>query len=135
MYYLSIVTKEIDGFGFIIPDVDGFTAYAETLNFDEAVATARRVLAGHLAAVIDAGGSLPNARSLVDVKSDERFTDDFEEALITIMLPAIVPAGRTKRVNLTFDENTLSIIDSAAADRQLTRSAFLAEAARQLATA
>lgn len=135
MYYLSIVTKEIDGFGFIIPDVNGFTAYAETDNFEAAVAIARRVLAGHLAALIDAGGSLPKSRSLVDIKSDEKFTEDFNEALITVMIPAILPAGRTKRVNLTFDENTLSIIDSAAADRRLTRSEFLAEAARQFVTA
>ena len=135
MYYLSIVTKEIDGFGFIIPDVDGFTAYAETDDFNVAVAEARRVLATHLAAVIDAGGSLPEARSLSDIKNNRDLTEDFDEALVTVMIPAILPAGRTKRVNLTFDENTLSIIDSAAADRQLTRSAFLAEAARQLAIA
>lgn len=133
MYYLSIVTKENDGFGFIIPDVDGYTAFAETEDFDAAVATARRVLAGHLAALIDAGGSLPKARSLVDIKNDPTFSDDFNEALSTLMIPAILPAGRTKRVNLTFDENTLSIIDHAASDRQLTRSAYLAEAARQFA--
>ena len=135
MYYLSIVTKETDGFGFIIPDVDGFTAYAETDDFNAAVAEARRVLAAHLAAVIDAGGSLPEARSLSDIKNNRELIEDFDEALVTVMIPAILPAGRTKRVNLTFDENTLSIIDSAAADRQLTRSAFLAEAARQLAIA
>jgi predicted RNase H-like HicB family nuclease len=133
MYYLSIVTKETDGFGFIIPDVDGYTAFAKTNDFDAAVAIARRVLAGHLAAVIDAGGSLPKARSLVDIKNDSTFAEDFEEALSTLMIPAILPAGRTKRVNLTFDENTLNIIDNAASDRQLTRSAYLAEAARQFA--
>lgn len=50
------------------------------------------------------------------------------------MLPALMPFGRTKRVNLSIDENTLELIDKAANVRGLIRSAFVAEAARQYAS-
>jgi predicted RNase H-like HicB family nuclease len=134
-HYLTFVFDENDCFDFTAPDVPGFTASAETRNFDEAVALARRVLAMHVTAILDAGGEMPVCRSLADLRADPIYADDFAEAATTLMLPAIVSAGRTKRVNLTFDENTLGLIDGAAADRGLTRSALLAEAARQLVSA
>lgn len=134
-YYLAFVFTDAGGYGFTTPDVDGFTAHAETEDFDEAVAVVRRVLANHLAALIDAGGTLPAARSLADLRADPSLAEDFTDAATTVMLPAIVPGGRTVRVNLSFDENTLRLVDSAAADRSLTRSAFLAEAARQMVAA
>lgn len=135
MYYLAFVFTDAGGFGFTAPDVDGFTAHADTENFDEAVAVARSVLAGHLSTLRDAGGELPTVRTLADLRADPDLAEDFAEAATTVMLPAIVASGRTKRVNLSFDESVLDLIDSAAADRRLTRSAFLAEAARQVALA
>ena len=135
MYYLAFVFTDAGGFGFTAPDVAGFTAHADTEDFNEAVAVARAVLAGHLSVVRDAGGELPKARTLADLRADPDLAEDFAEAATTVMLPAIVTSGRTKRVNLTFDESVLELIDSAAADRSLTRSAFLAEAARRVALA
>ncbi len=64
IYYLAFVFRERGGFGFTVPDVEGFTALAETDDFGEAVAVARRTLASHLASLIDAGGTLPAARSI-----------------------------------------------------------------------
>lgn len=133
MHYLTFVFTDAGGYGFTAPDVDGFTAHAETADFDEAVTVARNVLTAHLAALIDAGGELPPARSLAELRTDPELAEDFAEAETTIMLPALIPFGRTKRVNLSIDENTLDLIDKAAAVRGLTRSAFIAEAARQYA--
>lgn len=133
MYYLAFVFTDAGGYGFTTPDVPGFAAHAQTEDFDEAVAVARRVLAGHLAAMMDAGAAMPVARSIDALRADPDLAEDFTEAATTVMLPAILPGGRTMRVNISFDENTLRLIDRAAADRALTRSAFLAEAARQLA--
>lgn len=112
----------------------GFTAHAETEDFDEAVTTARRVLTAHLAALIASGGALPRARSLAELRATPELAEDFAEADTTVMLPALMPFGRTKRVNLSIDENTLELIGKAASIRGLIRSAFVAEAARQYAS-
>lgn len=133
MYYLTFIFPDDTGFGFTCADVPGFTAHIETDDFDTAVTEARRVLAGHLAAMLDVGASLPPARSMQALRADPDLAEDFAEAASTIMLPAVVPAGRTRRVNLSFDENTLSLIDTSAKARGLTRSAFLAVAAREMA--
>lgn len=133
MHYLTFVFPDDTGFGFTCADVDGFTAYAETTDFDAAAATAKRVLAAHLAAVLDRGGTLPTARDFKTLKNDPDLNEDFEEAAMVTYLPALLPAGRTKKITLTMDENTLYQVDSAANARGLTRSAFLAEAARQMA--
>lgn len=130
MHYLAFVYPDATGFGLTCADVPGFAAHFETGDLDTAIVEARRVLAAHLAAMIDAGVALPVARPLAELRSDPDLAEDFEEAAATILLPALVPSGRTLRVNLTFDENTLGLIDGAARVRGLTRSAFLAEAAR-----
>jgi predicted RNase H-like HicB family nuclease len=134
MYYLALVIEAPDGLDFICPDVPGFTAHSASRDFGEAVAVARQVLAGHLATLIDAGGELPRARNLAELRSDPEFVDDFAEATTTVLLPALVPAGRSVRVNLSLDENTLALMDSSARDRSLTRSAFVAEACRAFVT-
>ena len=135
MYYTAIITTDAGGYGFVVPDIPGFTAHAETDDIEKAAAVARGVLANHLALLIDNGAELPKARSLKELQKDASLREDFEEADAVMLLPALVPAGRTLRVNLTIDENTLDLIDRSAADRKLTRSAFIAEAARRMATA
>jgi predicted RNase H-like HicB family nuclease len=135
MYYTAIITTDVGGYGFVVPDIPGFTAHAETDDIEEAAAIARQVLANHLAWLLDSGHDLPETRSLKELKEDSELADDFADAEAIMLLPALVPAGRTKRINITVDENTLDLIDRSAADRKLTRSAFIAEAARKLATA
>jgi hypothetical protein len=134
MYYLALVIEASDGLDFICPDVPGFTAHSASRDFGEAVAVARQVLAGHLATLIDAGGELPRARDMAELRSDPEFAEDFADAATTVLLPALVPAGRSVRVNLSLDENTLALMDSSARDRRLTRSAFVAEACRAFVT-
>lgn len=135
MYYTALITTDAGGYGFTVPDIPGFTAHAETDDIEKAAAIARRVLANHLALLLDSGEELPQSRNLKELQRDTLLKEDFEDAEAIMLLPALVPAGRTKRVNVTIDENTLDLIDQSAADRKLTRSAFIAEAARQMATA
>lgn len=135
MYYTALITTDAGGYGFTVPDIPGFTAHADTDDIEKAAAIARRVLANHLALLLDSGEELPQSRNLKELKRDTLLKEDFEDAEAIMLLPALVPAGRTKRVNVTIDENTLDLIDQSAADRKLTRSAFIAEAARKMATA
>ena len=48
-----------------------------------------------------------------------------------VLIPVLIDEGRTVRANLTFDAGLLGAIDAAASERGLTRSAFLASAARE----
>ena len=132
-YFPAIFFESEGGFDFVCPDIPGFAAHGGP-GFGEAAATAREVLASHLAALLDAGGEMPRPRDLAELRADPEFADDFAEAAGVVMLPAIVPAGRTLRVNLSLDENTLDLIDASARDRGLTRSAFVAAACRHFAT-
>jgi predicted RNase H-like HicB family nuclease len=134
MHYLALVFRDDDeGYGFTVPDVPGFTAHAENAGLDKALAVARGVLADHLAAMVDADLPLPEARPPEVVIADPEVQDDLGGAVATVLLPAILPAGRTLRVNVTMDEHTLSLVDGAAGERKLTRSAFVAEACRRFA--
>lgn len=133
MYYLALIFRDNEGYGFTLPDVPGFTAYAPTDSLDEAVAVARGVLADHLAALVDAGLAVPEARPPEQVIADSDVQEGLGAAVATMLLPAVLPAGRTLRVNITIDENMLGLIDRAAGERKLTRSAFIAEAARRFA--
>lgn len=135
MYYTALITTDAGGYGFTVPDVPGFTAHTDTDDLEKAAAVARRVLANHLALLLDSGQELPQSRTLKELQRDPSLKEDFDEVELIMLLPALVPAGRTRRVNVTIDENTLDLIDRSAADRKLTRSAFIAEAARQMATA
>jgi predicted RNase H-like HicB family nuclease len=131
MYYLSLVFDAPDGgFEFTCPDVPGFAARAGG-SFEEAVAVAREVLTAHLAVLVDGGNLLAAARDPLDLRRDPQYADEFTEAVTTIMLPVLAPAGRSLRVNLSLDENVVGLIDAAARDRGLTRSAWVAEAARR----
>ena len=62
------------------------------------------------------------------IKADEIDANNQETAVI---ISVILDSGRTVRANLTFDAGLLEAIDNEAQNRGLTRSAFLASAARE----
>ena len=56
--------------------------------------------------------------------------DDLAAGAFLLAVPNLTSAGRAVRVNLSLDKGILEAIDTAARNRKLTRSAFIAEAAR-----
>lgn len=60
----------------------------------------------------------------------EAVADELANGAFLIAVPRITRAGRSVRINVSLDRGTLAAIDAAAAARKLTRSAFIAEAAR-----
>ena len=135
MYFMALVyAGSPSGYRFWIPDLPGFAVDATSTDLEVALSLARRGLADYIAALFDAGQPFPKARAPELVIADPEVRPELRGALTTVMLPALTPAGRTLRVNITMDENTLRLADAAAADRKLTRSAFIAEACRRLAS-
>ena len=129
MQYVALVHKEAaSAYGVTVPDCPGCTAAASTL--DEAVRQGAEALRLWAQAEESAGRGVPPARPLDEVMCDP----DVPGEAITVLLPLLADAGRTERVNITLDAGLLRSIDAAAKARGLTRSAFLASAARDKIT-
>jgi predicted RNase H-like HicB family nuclease len=130
MNYVAVIEKEPDSaFGVWFPDVEGCFSAGDTL--DEAVANSAAALRQHAEAVESAGRRVPPARSIDEILLDEEVAASVESGAVLFAVPLLADAGRTVRLNISLDKALVDQIDSAAAARGLTRSAFLAQAARE----
>lgn len=123
--YIGILDGSVDVWGVRIPDCPG--AYGAGKTADLAIANAAKGLATWAEATIKDGVSLPNSRSLEEIIAN----GEIEAGEAAVLIPLLLDAGRTVRANVTFDAGLLAAIDAAAKQRGLTRSAFLASAARE----
>jgi predicted RNase H-like HicB family nuclease len=130
MHYVAVIEKEPDSaFGVWFPDVEGCFSAGETI--DETVSNAAAALRQHVEAVESAGRRVPPARSIDEILRDEDVAASVESGAVLFAVPLLADAGRTVRINISLDKALVDLIDSAAAARGLTRSAFLAQAARE----
>ena len=130
MHYVAVIEKEPDSaFGVWFPDVEGCFSAGDTV--EEAVANAGAALRQHVEAVESAGRRAPPARSIDEVLLDEDVATSVESGAVLFAVPLLADAGRTVRINISLDKALVDRIDTAAAARGLTRSAFLAQAARE----
>lgn len=123
-YFYALVRKDEDSaFGVEFPDVPGCFSAAD-----------------------DLGEVLPNACEALDLWFEDapriepmrldqiqaRVAAELAEGAFLIAVPHIRQTGRQVRANISLDRGMLDAIDKAAAERRLTRSAFLADAARKV---
>jgi predicted RNase H-like HicB family nuclease len=128
-YYFAIVHKDKDSaFGVVFPDLPGCHAAGDT--YDEAIRNAGEALRLYAEAELSAGRKLPEPRDFTTLYADRRIREEAAEAPF-VGVPLLADAGRTVRVNVTLDAALLEAIDEAARRRGLTRSGFLAQAARE----
>lgn len=123
--YIALIRKEPgSSFGVDFPDFPGCITAGETL--DEAVRKAHEVLAFHVEGMLEDGGAIPEPSALEAIMADPENAGT---------MPAVVTLGVTRgkavRINVTMDEGLLARIDSFAASKNTSRSAFLADAARR----
>lgn len=130
MHYVAVIEKDQDSaFGVWFPDVEGCFSAGETV--EEAVAHAAVALRQHVEAVESAGRRVPAARAPDDVLRDREVARAMAAGAVLFAVPLLADAGRTVRINISLDKALVDRIDDAAAVRGLTRSAFLAQAARE----
>jgi predicted RNase H-like HicB family nuclease len=133
MRYVAVVEKETDSaFGVWFPDVDGCFSAGETL--EEAVANAAAALRQHTEALESAGRQMPAPRNVDDVLGDKDVKASLKRGAVLFAVPLLADAGRTVRINISLDKSLVDQIDIAASARGLTRSAFIAQAAREKIT-
>lgn len=120
--FIAIVHKDTDSaYGIQFPDVPGCFSAADTL--DALLPNAVEALALWFE---DADPITP--RDLSEIAAET--ADQIADGAMLVAVPLITNAARPVRVNVSLDRGVLDAIDTAARGRNLTRSAFLAEAAR-----
>ncbi|MFD2234080.1 type II toxin-antitoxin system HicB family antitoxin [Phaeospirillum tilakii] len=123
-YYPAIIERgEGPGFGVFFPDLPGCTSAGETI--EAAARSAEEALGLHLRGMIEDGDPLPDPTPLDRIEPDPEI-DEACRVLVRADLP-----GKTIRFNATMDEGLLSRIDAAARAEGMSRSGFLAVAARE----
>jgi len=128
MRLTAIVDRAADGaFGVVFPDAPGCTAMGETL--DEALANAADALSDWAADVFQTGRRLA-VRTMEALLADEDVKASLAAGAILASVPLLGARGKLARVNISFDDGLLADIDDAAKALGVTRSAFLASAAR-----
>ncbi len=121
-YYHAVVHKDEDSaFGVQFPDLPGCFSAADEI--EDVIPNAIEALSLWFE---DADEVEP--RTVEAVRKDA--ADDLAEGAFLIMVPWIGRNSKPARVNISLDRAMLDAIDAAAGMRRLTRSAFLAEAAR-----
>ena len=123
-YYLAVVHKdEGTAFGVHFPDVPGCFSAADEM--DGLVPNAVEALSLHAE---DTQIAAP--RGIEDIRRDPEVAADLAAGAFLIAVPLIENDTRVVRANITLECGMLKAIDKAAKQRKLTRSAFLAQAAR-----
>ena len=127
-HYLALVDRG-KLFGLVFPDCPGCTAMAET--FDEVVENGVEALREWMTDRVAAGATPPVPRGVAELRADPSLADDFAADPVVASVPLLLDAGRYVKANISLDAGLLEQIDQAAKRRKLTRSAFLASAARE----
>ena len=129
MRYVSFIHKDRDSdYGISFPDFPGCVSVGDTI--DDAIRRGCEALAFHVEGLLDDGESIPVPRPIEAIKADPELAD-WRRGADIVLIPLLRDRGSSRRVNISLDRGLLEAIDDEAKRRQMTRSAFLASAARQ----
>lgn len=121
--FYAIVHKDADSaYGLEFPDLPGCFSAADDL--DDVVPNAIEALS----LWFEDGEAHIEPSAIEAVRAAA--ANELAEGAFLVMIPWIGRSSKPQRVNISLDGSMLAAIDAAAATRRLTRSAFLAEAAR-----
>lgn len=123
----ALIHEEDGVFGISFPDFPGAISTGRTE--EDAIRKGAEALTFHVGGMVEDGDPLPMLRGLAALKADKSFRAAAKGAVVALV-PFELP-GKSVRLNISMDENLLSAVDSAAQAAGQSRSAFLAEAARQ----
>ncbi|MEI1250218.1 MULTISPECIES: type II toxin-antitoxin system HicB family antitoxin [Rhizobium] len=124
-YFIAIVHKDKgSAFGISFPDLPSVFSAAD----EEEDLIANAIEALRLWAEDE---TLPMPSSYDEISSRQDIREQLAAGAFLTRIPFIEDTTRTVRANVTFDKGMLDAIDRAAKERGLTRSAFLASAARK----
>ena len=124
-YCIGVVHKDPDSaFGVSFPDIPGCFSAAD--DAEDIVPNAIEALS-----LYAEDEHLAKPRSIDDLRGDPEIAQELATGSFLVAIPLIENDARVVRANITVESGMLKAIDAAAKARGLTRSAFLAQAARQ----
>lgn len=126
-HYVAFIDGRDGQVGAWVPDAPGCTAMGK--DADDAIVNIAEALREWMADYVSDGRGPPLARGLEALREDP--ASDAGVAWSAVHVPLLLDAGRSVRANISIDAGLLQQIDEAAKLRGLTRSAFLASAARE----
>jgi len=124
-YYVGVLDGGDEVWGVRIPDIPGCVGGGETP--EAAIADAAEALRDVAAHRRDGGFALPQPSSMTEIMA----SGEIGGGESAVMIPLLLDSGRTVRANISLDAGLLEAIDAAAKERGISRSAFLASAARE----
>lgn len=123
-HYIALVHKERgSAFGVQFPDLPG--CYSAADKMDDLVANAAEALS-----LFAEDQELPQARSIERIAKDKEVAAELAGGAFLVAVPLIANDTRVVSANISLERGVLQAIDREAKRRKLTRSAFLAQAAR-----
>ena len=123
--YIALIHKDADSdYGVSFPDFPGCITAGRTV--DEARDLAMEALAFHIAGMAEDGETPPEPSTLEAVMAERENRD-----AVAILVPAPAGAIKAVRVNISLPEDLLRQIDAHAERTGMTRSGYIARAARR----
>ena len=127
MRYVSFIHRDEAGYGVSFPDFPGCVSAGDTV--DDAVLHGIEALAFHVEGLVEDGEAIPAPSSIDAIKADPGLAE-WRRGADFALIPLLLDRGSSRRVNISLDRGLLEAIDDEARQRRMTRSAFLATAAR-----
>ena len=124
-HYVGVLDGSGDVWGVRIPDIAGCVGGGATA--EAAIADAAEALRDVIAHKRENGFAAPRPSTLAEIMA----SGEIGKGESAVMIPLLIDSGRTVRANISLDAALLEAIDAAAKERGLSRSAFLASAARE----
>lgn len=122
--YIGLIHKDAESdYGVSFPDFPGVVTAGTDL--DDARRMAEEALALHVEGMIEDGDAIPEPSSLDAVMADPENKD-----AVAILVTLKAESKKSVRLNITLPEDILKEIDAFAEAHGLTRSGFLARAAK-----
>lgn len=131
--YVAVIHPPEKGseYGVTFPDLPGCVSSGTSVV--NAMDRAAEALAGHVAAMLADGEVLPPARRMHELLNDAEFLADIQAGAETTAIPVLQVPAPKERVNVMIGRDVLKLIDRAATERGITRSAFIENAAGKAA--
>ncbi|WP_130472578.1 type II toxin-antitoxin system HicB family antitoxin [Candidatus Magnetaquicoccus inordinatus] len=127
-HYPAIMYQGSEGIWVGFPDIPGCVSFGNTIQ--HAATQAEEALSGHVALMVRDGDPLPEPTPmdhLDEVAPDPEDSVEVARLLVRVEIPA-----KWIRLNMTMAENLVIRVDHAAKELGMSRSGFLAEAARRM---
>jgi predicted RNase H-like HicB family nuclease len=127
--YVALLDGAEGAYGIVVPDLPGCTAMGDTI--EAAIAHAIEAVRDWILDARADGEAIPLARDMEAMRRDKEAARALRDGAAFVVVPVVIDSGRPAKANLSLDSGLLAAIDEAAAHSGLTRSRFIASAARE----